>query len=266
MSQLPNALNTSTGIVDQAINGEFDIATDIGSATRMSSNANQNVTSGAPPPNKKTAQATLSDSIVEQNNQAYDWRVSLSVPTQISDGEILSPLAGTDGKMIFPFNPTILFSHSANYSAVQPTHTNYIHYAYENSQVDNLTITGEYFQENEQDAKYWLACVHFLRTMTKMFYGGESELLGNPPLVSRLNGYGKHVLGNIPVVITNFTTDMPSDVDYIPCKVLNETNYVPVQSVLTVTCAPNYARRTHSKFSLKDFAAGTANSENQGFI
>ena len=121
--------------------------------------------------------------------------------------------------MIFPFNPTVLLSHSANYSQIQPTHTNYPYNAYENSQVDAITITGEFYQENENDAKYWIACLHFLRTATKMFYG-NSNPLGNPPVVCRLNGYGKHILNNMPVVITNFTTDLPVDVDYIQCTVM----------------------------------------------
>ena len=51
--------------------------------------------------------------------------------------------------MIFPFNPTVLLSHSANYSQVQPTHTNYAYNAYENSQVDAITLTGDFYQENE---------------------------------------------------------------------------------------------------------------------
>ena len=75
--------------------------------------------------------------------------------------------------MIFPFNPTVLLSHSANYSQIQPTHTNYAYNAYENSQVDAITITGEFYQENEDDAKYWIACLHFLRSATKMFYGNS---------------------------------------------------------------------------------------------
>lgn len=254
------------GAIDNYLNSAGDTVDDVGKAIRMSRNAVQNVKEGAPPPEKKETQAVLSKNITEENNKTFDWRVSLSVPDQIRSGNVLTPLFDTDNKMIFPFNPTILLSHSANYSTMHPTHTNYIHYAYENSQVDNLTITGEFIQENEDDARYWLACVHFLRTMTKMFYGSSSENLGNPPLVARLNGYGKHVLNNIPVVLTNFTTDISTDVDYIPCEVGNGINYVPVQSALTVTCAPNYARRSHARFSLQDYAAGKHVNGSEGFI
>jgi len=171
----------------------------------------------------------------------------------------------TGNRMIFPFNPTVLLSHSANYSQIQPTHTNYPYNAYESSQVDAITITGEFYQENENDARYWIACLHFLRSATKMFYGG-SDPLGNPPVVCRLNGYGKHVLNNIPVVITNFTTDLPVDVDYIQCTVNGLPNYVPTQSSITVTLQPQYARRSQAGFSLNQFAGGGHVNGDEGFV
>ena len=223
---------------------------------------------------------SVSRAIISSNNTVTDpddWRVSISVPEIIrNEGDILAPLRdekinpayGTGNKMIFPFNPTVLLSHSANYSQVQPTHTNYAFNAYENSQVDAITITGEFYQENENDARYWIACLHFLRTATKMFYG-ESNPLGNPPVVCRLNGYGKHILNNMPVVITNFTTDLPVDVDYIQCAVpegSGQINYVPAQSSITVTLQPQYARRSVSGFSLNDYAGGNHVGGKEGFV
>jgi hypothetical protein len=202
-------------------------------------------------PNEAIAQVVDPGGVDNRNN---DWRVSLSLPEQLAGGPVLAPIASA-GKMVFPFNPTILFGNSANYSQVHPTHTNYVYNAYQNSQVSEITINGEFFNESVDDCRYWIAVIHYLRTMTKMFYG-EGPLSGNPPLIARLNGYGKHVLNNIPVVITNFTTDLPNDVDYIPVNVDGELNYVPSQSLVTVTCAPQYSRRIQSTFNLKSFAAG----------
>ena len=225
-----------------------------------------------------TSNRSISRAIISPNNtqsDASDWRVKISVPEIIlKEGDILSPLRlnsknpafQSGGAMIFPFNPTVLLSHSANYSAIQPTHTNFPYQAYENSQVDAITLTGEFFQENANDAKYWLACLHFLRSATKMFYG-NSDPLGNPPVVCRLNGYGKHVLNNIPVVITNFTTDLPVDVDYISCTMADgNVNYVPTQSSITVTLQPQYARRSQSGFSLNQYAAGGHIDGLEGFV
>jgi len=199
------------------------------------------------------------------DTRAVDWRVSLRVPTEINEGNILSPLRLTGNKMIFPFNPTIIFGHSANYDTIQPTHTNYPFHAYQNSQVDQYTISGSFVAENAADAAYWIAAVHFLRTMTKMFYGNGSNV-GKPPPISRLNGYGKHVLNNIPVLITNFTSDLPQDIDYIPCNVDGETNYVPVESLITVNCVPNYARTSVANFDLQKYARGDFIGGNEGFV
>jgi len=234
-----------------------------------------NLSPGAVPETRTRTPATTS-SVSE-----VDWRVSLTVPDVLKNpaGPILSPLigsTGTNGRMIFPFTPTIVYSHTANYNTISPTHSNYPFYAYQNSQVDQIQITGDFFAENEADARYWIACVHFLRTMTKMFYG-NGDYLGNPPPLSRLNGYGKHVLNDIPVLITNFTVDLPADVDYIPCSVRagfvdpsdyansGDINYVPVQSTMTVQVVPNYARASHSQFNLKSFAAGRFVGDEKGF-
>ena len=206
------------------------------------------------------------------DDKPADWRVSLQVPNVISqDSPVLEPLTqpGSDNRMIFPFTPTIILGHSANYSTITPTHSNYPFYAYQNSQVDTITINGDFFTENEDDARYWLACIHFLRTMTKMFYG-DSANNGKPPPMSRLNGYGKYVMNNVPVLITSFTTDLPADVDYIPCTIPTAAgpseNYVPTQSTITVQVAPNYARRSVAGFSLQDFANGSLVGKQEGFI
>ena len=241
----------------------------------MISNALQNVTYDATPINSQnqTTRARLVEDVTlnKNTNSAggdvdFDWRVSLTVPSQIADSPVLAPLIDqTEGRMIFPFNPVIFFQQSAKYTTVDLTHTNYPYHAYQNSVVNDITINGEFYVEDEADAAYWIACVHFLRSMTKMFYG-NGEYVGNPPLMTRLNGYGKHVLNNIPVVVQNFTVDLPAEVDYISCIIQGEPNYVPTQSTISVTVSPNYARSAVSKFSLRDFAAGNFVGGPEGFI
>tara|TARA_B110000503_G_scaffold143116_1_gene242661 strand:- start:32756 stop:33700 length:945 start_codon:yes stop_codon:yes gene_type:complete len=238
-------------------------ASNVGSSVRMIGNAVQNVGYNAAPPDRAISRAVIqtNTSLINTN----DWRVSISVPSVFKPSAILQPLFESDNKMIFPFTPSILIGHSANYSPIQPTHTNFPFQAYENSQVDAFTITGEFFNENEEDARYWIACLHFLRSVTKMFYG-ESSPIGNPPPIVRLNGYGNHVLNNIPVVITNFTTDLSADVDYIECVVDGQVDYVPVQSSMTVQCTPNYARRSVSRFSLNSYVGGGHTGGPEGFV
>ena len=241
-----------------------------GTRNRMIQNGLQGVTYGASPiRTTSTVQARLVEDVRGNGgagNVDFDWRVSLTVPGEISSSPILAPLVGqTDQRMIFPFNPVIYFQQSANYSQIQPTHTNYAFHAYQSSMVNDITITGEFYVEDEADAAYWVGCIHFLRTMTKMFYG-NGDLVGNPPLMTRLNGYGKHVLNNIPCVISNFTVDLPSDIDYISVIIEGTPNYVPTQSTVTVTVSPNYARSAVSRFSLREFANGSFVGGPEGFV
>jgi len=257
-------VKNSIGVVDNIIARQTGANSDVGKAIRMVGNAAQRIFPGAAPESRGLSRVILNDTLT--GSDTVDWRVSLSVPDVVMQGSIIAELSRTKNRMIFPFTPTILLGHTANYSNVQPIHSNYPYHAYENSQVDNITITGEFYNENQEDARYWIACLHYLRAMTKMFSGASTEALGNPPPIARLNGYGKHVLNNIPVVITNFTTDMPADVDYIECEVAGEIDYVPTQSVFTVTLAPNYARRSQSKFSFQDYINGTHISGPEGFV
>ena len=267
-----NKVGKVAGILDSLL-GNSGRLSSIGSAFRSAGNAAQGVFVGANPQDQGVTPAIAREDLVSNRtdtSSAGDWRVSLSVPTEIASSPVFASFMGegrTNGRMVFPFNPVILLGHSAAYATVAPTHVNYPFHAYQNSSIDNITITGEFFTENEADGLYWVACVHFLRTMTKMFYG-SGDNVGLPPLVSHLNGYGKYVLNDIPVLITNFTVDMPADVDYIAVSVPgdNAPNYVPTKSQISVTLVPNYARRTVSRFDLKKFADGGFVGKVEGFV
>ena len=204
-----------------------------------------------------------------------DWRVSISVPSRIQEymqgGSLLDPLKRTNMRCIFPYTPTVLVSHSANYNAMQPLHTNYPYYAYENSRVDQITITADFFVQNEAEAQYWIAMVHFFKTVTKMNYGGTDQDRGLPPPVCRLNGYGNYTFNNVPVVISNFQFDLKKDVDYISTGLsagggnINDevaltgnkgTAWAPAESLITVGLMPQYSRTKQNEFNLRSFVKG----------
>lgn len=203
-----------------------------------------------------------------------DWRVKISVPQKYRENSsLLSPLNNTGGNMIFPYTPTIILSHSANYNSLNPVHTNYPFQVYENSQADDITVTGEFIVENEKEGKYWVACIHFLRSITKMHYGDGADA-GAPPMTVRLSGYGDYVFNNVPCVVTNFTVDLPSDVDYIATSISGSgedtsgkgTTWAPTQSQISVTLRPTYSRRRVSEFNMQDFVNGKFVNGGQGFI
>jgi hypothetical protein len=230
-----------------------------------------------------------------------DWRVRLSIPPAYPSSNLLAPLRDTKGFM-FPYTPQIQISHSANYQNLAPVHNNYPFLSYENSRVDAITITGDFYCETSVDANYWVAAVHYLRSVTKMSYGKTANE-GSPPPVVKLNGYGDFVFKNVPVVVSKFSVELPKDVDYISCgiggsssalstaggltqrlgtgaavsQVSNFLNnaagvgaagvgWAPVRSTITVTVQPLYSREAVRKFSLDSFVKGEYVSKGSGYL
>ncbi len=211
-----------------------------------------------------TVTAQFSESAPEK-----DWRVRISCPLVTGSSDVMRPLGYTNG-LIFPYLPQITMSHTANYQQMDIAHLNYPFYAYKNSQVDEIQITGKFTVQTTYEANYWLAAVHFLRTVTKMFFG-TGEYLGNPPPICTLNGYGDFVYKDVSCIIKNFTVTMPNDVDYIQAGQGgdgNSVSYVPVSSDISVTVQPVYSREKIKSFDLMAFANGqlVLGKDGKGFI
>ena len=263
LSNVRKAVDVASAISNGSIN-PFGFMKNIRSA---------NLQSGAMPTFKTRVNATVNTSRGEN-----DWRVKLSVPPQYNalGSSLLSPLiTETGGNMVFPFTPSILMTHSASYNAMQPVHTNYPFQNYQHSSVDAITIAGDFFVETDADARYWIAVIHYLRSVTKMFYGDGPEQ-GHPPPIVRLNGYGDFVFNNVPVVVQSFNVELPTDVNYIKSNITGgsatngnsapSTTWVPTQSSITVTVMPTYSRGQVSQFNMQDFVSGKYVSSGRGFI
>ena len=148
-----------------------------------------------------------------------DWRVRLRLAPRSNylynapAPGILSPLKTTDG-VIFPYTPTINTSYKANYSPYDLTHSNYRGYFYQNSYVDTISIKGMFTAQDTNEADYLLAVIHFFRSVTKMFYG-QDALRGAPPPLVYLSGFGQFQFSEHPCVVSNFSYNLPSEVNYI---------------------------------------------------
>lgn len=186
---------------------------------------------------------------------AGDWRVRISCDFNTLFGWGTFPRLGLTNGLVFPFTPNMTISSKANYSTIDPVHSNFPFQAYKNSQVDDITISGEFPAETSTDGEYYLEATRFLRAATKMFYG-EGQFAGNPPIICTLTGYGPMLLNSIPVVVKSFNIELKDDVNYIEVEVDGESTWVPVLSTLTVTLMPIYNRERLRKFNLQNFAAG----------
>lgn len=233
-------------------------------------------TSGSLPVDGKPQEANRATAQFSEPPETKDWRVSLSLPTTpgYSTSPIFEPLRQSGNKLVFPFTPTVIMQSNANYSTMSPVHTNYPIYAYENTEITPIQITGDFFVQTQADARYWVAVLHYFRSVSKMSYG-QSSNAGQPPPIVRLNGYGDYIFKNIPVVIQSYMVDLGTDVDYISTGIESGSDdanltagvsWAPAQSQFTVNVAPTYSRRDLAGFSLDRFIAGDYVSNGKGFI
>lgn len=234
-----------------------------------------------------------------------DWRVRISINpsskilywdsgTSGNVPGLLAPLKNTNG-FIFPYVPQVTVSHTANYSTVPLTHSNYAQYFYESSSVASISVSGEFTVQNLDEAKYFLAGIYYFRSLTKMFYGLSGDYQGSPPPIVYLDGFGQHYLPHVPCVITSFSHSMPNDVDYLEVstpqsvsstttsrttsgamgtiklpevrgtsagsEIMSQTinnafNRVPTASTFSVTLQPVISRTQAIDFNYKEFARG----------
>jgi len=178
-------------------------------------------TGGGRPTPSRIEKASVNYASSINKNLADDWRVRISTSPKVqlygSNSNITSPLTKTNG-VVFPYTPQITVVHQANYSPQKFTHSNYPFYTYENSEVQAIQITADFTVQNQDEARYLLACIYFFRAATKMYFG-QSPNPGNPPPMVFLDGYGTHYFPHVPCVITQFSHTMPSDVDYVETNV-----------------------------------------------
>ena len=220
-----------------------------------------------------------------------DWRVRLQIPTGadavynsiLANNPLLDPLVPSRG-IFWPLTPAVVIQHSANYNPLAQTHSNYPFQAYQNSQVDSLNIIGEFPVQNSDDAKHWVATVNFLRTITKMYFGKEQALKGNPPPIMHMSGYGDHMFHKVPVIVNTFNVELRPGIDYISTKQTQvgygqgrvdptlaaaveageSQSWAPTLSNISVLVTPVYSRESIKDFSLSEFARGKLNGKETG--
>lgn len=192
--------------------------------------------------------------------QGNDWRAKLTLSEAAANSllggdPIFNTLRGASG-IIFPYTPTIFIQHMGNYGSSGLTHSNFDHPAFESHTIGEVQITAEMTANSSAEADYMRATLHFLRVVTKMFFGQDSDpIAGTPPPVCRINAYGDYVLRNVPVVVVAFNMELGNQVDYI--RTSDGKTMMPSHTTFTATCKPAYSRAaTSNRFGLKEFASG----------
>jgi len=218
----PSTSNTNTTapapVVTQATPQQLDLSSPESSPT-PNPPASEAVTNTPAQPLTRSLSGTQSTSLV---TATPDWRVRISLAggsylynAAKDSSNILFPLKATSG-VVFPYTPTIQTAYRANYEGSDITHANYKQYFYKNSSVEEITIIGEFTAQDNAEAQYVLAVIHFFKSVTKMFYGKDTDPVpGTPPPLCFLNGYGPYQFNDHLILISNFQYSLPNDVDYV---------------------------------------------------
>ena len=141
---------------------------------------------------------------------------------------LLQPIRNTNG-MVWPYQPAITYEQSVDYAAIDMVHVNQDIYAYTKTPALKLTISGPFSVQNQQEGIYALAAIHFMRVVTKMYFGTGANL-GTPPPVLLFDAYGQYMFNQLPVIVTSYSVELPADIDYVPVDLSNLITYSNAQS------------------------------------
>lgn len=201
------------------------------------------------------------------NSQVADQRVRLS-PKPAMRGRILTgvlePLAETGG-LVFPYTPQITYQHDVNYSMLDPVHANSDWHIYKSTPSVQLIISGPFTAQNVREAEYSLAAIHFLRTLTKMHFGDNSQDKGLPPPQVILDGYGTHMFNGLSVIVKHFDASLPDNVDYVEVQLGGGISKVPSMFNMSVTVVVQQTPKKAREFDWDSFASGEL-LQNKGWL
>jgi hypothetical protein len=246
---------------DDLFLGYEDYAEELGATdTRLTG-----VPRGAEPQSAPAPSIIFKD--INGKKMGRDTRVKLRVPANYLIGKTakLSNLGG----VIFPYTPAINYEYKADYATQTPLHTNFAINFYQRSSISAISIAGKFSVSNANDANFYIASLHLLRSLTKMRFGGSTgdQDSGAPPPVCRLDAYGDYMLQNVPVVITSVRVDLPDGVDYFTLHdpADNSMNSVPAVSTIAITCLPMFSRNEMQKFNVNGYMTGN-NFRKEGYM
>jgi hypothetical protein len=202
-----------------------------------------------------------------------DFRVRISpqvdafdqVYGPLGENNILTPLRSTQGLM-FPFTPSIAWSQSVEYTATTLTHSNQDSYTYKNTPSTMISLDGEFTVQNQKEGEYLLAVMHFLRTVSKMYFGeasfaapstGQPSLAGMPPPVLIFSGYGDYMFNDLPVIVKDHSYSLKDNINYVDINTAGASVRLPsIISISIKLIVQTTPKRNRKEFDLNKFRTG----------
>jgi hypothetical protein len=218
----------------------------------------------------KTTDAGILDS-------SYDWRARLRPKnggiqkfySRVGKpvNYLLRPLEESNG-IVWQYTPSVFLSGSAEYNEALMQGMNYPINTFISSRPPDIPITADFSANNQYEARYLLAIMTFLKICTKAYFGDDAVAKGQagvPPPVLLFEYLGDHGFNKVPVVVTNWSMQLPDNVDYVPVQVDDTVTYVPTLTNIMINLKPQYTpHKLRKRFSVEGITSGVQYKD--GFI
>lgn len=225
----------------------------------------------------RQAGTKAASAIRASSSSTVDWRCKLiwrgvSDLSGASGPLTILPKSGSDVVVVWPYTPQFQINYQASYDMIRTLQTNFATPAYQSSDIQSITINGEFTATTSSEANYLYAVIHFLKSATKGFGWESTDRTGLPPPVLTLKYLGDGSINSMPVVVTTFNVDYPKDVDYIKTDFAGSStenlkeSMVPSEMTISVSLTPAYSRgkMKDAKYSTTEFIKG--NLLDKGFF
>lgn len=247
-------------------------AGDVVTSQSNSSEANPDINGG------NTVSGRESDIVVTA--EKVDERIRLSalnstVATEVYGANdrttnILSILHSTGG-VLFPYTPTITVSQTVKWDPVSLVQANYDIHSYGGTPSVSLSVSGIFTAQNQQEGEYCAAVLHFLRTVSKSYFGNIDKAQGKaglPPPVLRFRGYGDAMFNDVRCVLKShsYTLDDSADGNLF---VLSNGMTAKIPSKFTISMELGVQQTPAAQrddFSLDLFRTGELLQKSKGWI
>tara|TARA_Y100000389_G_scaffold48929_1_gene44488 strand:- start:5049 stop:5657 length:609 start_codon:yes stop_codon:yes gene_type:complete len=121
--------------------------------------------------------------------------------------------------LVFPIQPDIVYQQAVNYQSFGLTHTNYHSHSYAGTPSPSIQVTAQFSNVTQEEHEYTQGVIHFLRSVTKMFYGiddvGKTPVAGTPPPKLRFSSFGTNQFYEVPVLVGSVSIPYQSDTDLV---------------------------------------------------
>tara|TARA_B100000809_G_scaffold264804_1_gene321692 strand:- start:1727 stop:2356 length:630 start_codon:yes stop_codon:yes gene_type:complete len=167
-----------------------------------------------------------------------------------------------DRGVIFPYVPTLMMGHQANWGNHQPTHSNFSYKFFTNYSLQDFTVTGVFTASTAQEGRYMEGAMHFFKSAMKIGFGEFDDHRGVPPPVLEFSVWGPAIAKRIPCVIGTFSYNIDGGTDYVwpissGLEPTTDDSMVPLQVTFIINLSPTYSTRsTRKTYTSKDFYNG----------